>query len=75
MKKLSATLIAMFMVALLSACEGKLARLTDHDLAERHSYCLDNEPTAPGKAQACSNIARECERRKEELGTYICRHR
>lgn len=60
----------------LTACgtDSKLSRLTDYDLAERHAYCLDKAPTAPGKATACNNIKRECESRKVELGTYICRH-
>lgn len=60
----------------LTACgsDSKLTRLSDFDLAERHAYCLDNKPSAPGKAQACTNIERECESRKVDLGTYICRH-
>jgi len=60
----------------LAACgsDSKLSRLSDFDLAERHGYCLDKTPSAPGQVQACTNIQRECEARKMELGSYICRH-
>lgn len=63
-------------IVALTACgsDSKLSRLTDFDLAERHGYCLDKTPTAPGQVQACTNIQRECEARKAELGSYICRH-
>jgi len=59
----------------LTGCGGDsgLKALRDFELAERHANCLDREPTAPGKVQACKNIERECQRRKEELGLYICR--
>ncbi|GAA5315237.1 MAG: hypothetical protein AseanaTS_04410 [Candidatus Pelagadaptatus aseana] len=70
-------LVVISVVLALMGCEPKsvLRQIPDHELAERRSYCLDHEPTAPGKAQACENIRRECERRKEELGSYVCRHR
>lgn len=60
----------------LTACgqDSKLAQKPDFELAERHAYCLDRKPTAPGHATACENVRIECERRKEELGSYICRH-
>jgi hypothetical protein len=70
--------LSLVMALLLAACDGrgsKIRQLSDHDLAERYGYCLDRKPTAPGKAQACENLRRECERRKEEIGSYICRHR
>lgn len=59
----------------LVACDSDSAikDLGDFELAERYGQCLDRKPTAPGKAQACENLRRECERRKEELGSYICR--
>lgn len=61
----------------IAGCENnsKLRQLPDYELAERYSDCLDNEPSAPGPAQACANMKKECERRKKELGTYICRSR
>lgn len=66
----------MLLVALVG-CERKtgIRAIPDFELAERYGFCLDREPTAPGKAQACENLRRECERRKEELGSYVCRHR
>ena len=63
------------MLLMLVACEGdtRLKSLRDFELAERYATCLDRAPTAPGQMQACENIRRECERRREELGTYVCR--
>lgn len=59
----------------LVACgnDSSIRQLTDYELAERYGHCLDRKPTAPGKAQACENMRRECERRREELGSFICR--
>jgi hypothetical protein len=53
--------------------DSGLQSLGNYELAERHATCLDREPTAPGSVQACKNIARECDRRKTELGQYVCR--
>lgn len=46
--------------------------LSDYELSERHTECLERQPTAPGEAQACENIRKECDRRKRELGLYLC---
>ena len=47
--------------------------MSDNELAAKYADCLDNAPTAPGKATACENMRRECERRREELGSFMCR--
>ena len=62
-------------VLALTGCEksSKLKKLDDYDLAQRYGECLDKKPTAPGKVQACENLRRECERRRQELGSFICR--
>ena len=58
---------------LLMACEpSRIERMSDYELAERYGKCLENKPTAPGVATACENLRRECERRKHELGSYVC---
>lgn len=59
----------------LSACDNdsKIRTMDDYDLAQRYGHCLDKKPTAPGKAQACENLRKECERRKQELGSFVCR--
>ena len=73
----SSKLLFIFLVAvtMLVGCgsDSGLQSLQDFELAERQANCLDREPTAPGRVQACKNIARECERRKKDLGLYICR--
>ncbi len=58
----------------LTACDGgsKLAKLSDVDLETKYAYCLDNKPTAPGKATGCENLRRECELRASN-DNYVCR--
>lgn len=67
-------ILVIFSVGLV-ACgnDSAMKKLNDFELAERYGLCLDRKPTAPGKAQACENLRRECERRKEELGSFVCR--
>ncbi|MDN3637956.1 hypothetical protein QWY82_03945 [Simiduia curdlanivorans] len=69
-------LILLATALLLVACEpSRIERMSDFELSERYDYCLEKKPTAPGKATACENLRRECERRKRELGSYVCRSR
>lgn len=58
----------------LTACDrgSKLAEMSDFDLETKYAYCLDNEPTAPGKATACENLRKECELRASN-DNYVCR--
>ncbi len=60
---------------LLAACDSnsKLRSMSDHELAEKHGECLDKKPTAPGYATACENFRKECDRRRKELGSFVCR--
>ncbi len=71
MRKWILTVLSVGLVA--CGSDSAIKGLEDFELAERYGQCLDRKPTAPGKAQACENLRRECERRKEELGSYICR--
>lgn len=61
----------------LGGCGGdsKIQGMSDYDLSERYSHCLDHEPTAPGQGQICENLRRECESRRKELGRFVCRTR
>lgn len=63
------------LTVVVTGCEKALSirSLPDAELARRYGACLDNTPTAPGKATACENMRKECERRKEDLERYICR--
>lgn len=58
----------------LTACDSgsKLAELSDFDLETKYAYCLDNEPTAPGKATGCENLRKECELRASN-DNFVCR--
>lgn len=66
-------LVALFLCA--SACDSnsKLTTMDDYDLAQRYGQCLDKKPTAPGRILACENLRKECERRRSELGSFVCR--
>ncbi len=60
--------------AMLFACgDSKLAKMDDYDLSESYGQCLDRKPTSPGKVQACENLRKECEQRKQDRGYFICR--
>ncbi len=77
-KAFRSMIIGIFTIAtatVLFACDGNSAvrQLSDYELAQRQAECIDRKPTAPGRAQACENVQRECERRKKDLGLYICR--
>ena len=67
----------LFLVALcaaLFACgDSKIRSMDDYELSERYGKCLDNKPSAPGSATACENLRKECERRRRELGFFVCR--
>lgn len=67
-------ILAALSVVLLTACGGKskMKGLSDFDLAQKNSACLSGKPTAPGKATACENVRKECERRRKELKNYAC---
>lgn len=55
----------------LSACEGKMQKMSNQELAQKNSECVRNNPTSPGRVTACENIRKECEaRRKEKI--YAC---
>ena len=60
---------------LLSGCDGgsKLQQMPDFELSEKYAICLDKNPTSPGKVTACENLRRECEQRREQLGSFVCR--
>ena len=68
MKKLA---IAMVTLMFVTACEGGLSGLSNQELAAKSDECIQNNPTAPGKATACENIRKECEKRRKD-GIYAC---
>ena len=59
------------LLPMLSACEGKLAGLSDADLQDRIYECSTQQSQSPGFAISCDNYRRECERRRKE-GRYVC---
>lgn len=71
MRLLSHLSILLATLMLLLGCEGKLQGLTNQELAAKWDACVQGNPTAPGKATACENIRKECERRRKD-GNYAC---
>ncbi|MEJ2419976.1 MAG: hypothetical protein P8Y45_24285 [Exilibacterium sp.] len=61
--------------AMFAGCgkSSKIRSMPDAELAQKYAQCLDNAPTAPGKATACENLRKECERRREEQTSFVCR--
>jgi len=61
-------------VLMASGCDQRspLAHLSDYELSEKHDRCLEKRPTAPGAHIACENYKKECEKRRNELGSYVC---
>lgn len=74
MKLALGTILFISLAAVLTACKpgNKLADLSDFDLETKYAYCLDHEPTAPGKATGCENLRKECELRASN-GNFVCR--
>jgi hypothetical protein len=56
---------------LATACEGKMQKMSNSELAEKRAECVRNNPTSPGRVTACENIRKECEARRKE-GNYAC---
>lgn len=68
------SLVIAFTVPVLLAGCGKsgLSDMSDFDLEQKYGYCLDHQPTAPGKATACENLRKECEIRASN-DNFVCR--
>jgi len=73
--KRRSTVVLLSASVLLGGCDNnsKLQQLPDFELSEKYAVCLDKKPTSPGKATACENLRRECELRREQLGSFVCR--
>lgn len=71
MKSAMALLFALATICLVSGCEGKMAKMSNQELAEKRDECVRSNPTSPGKVTACENIRKECEKRRKN-GVYAC---
>jgi hypothetical protein len=65
------TCLGLVSLFFLSACESKLASLTDAELQDRIYQCQTTTEQSPGFAISCDNYRRECERRREQ-GRFVC---
>ena len=56
---------------LIAACDGGLKGMSNQELAAKQDECVRVNPTSPGKATACENIRKECERRRKN-NNFAC---
>lgn len=59
-------------VLVLTACESKWEKMLDDELASKASECDRTASQGAAMIQVCKNYRRECERRLQEKGRYIC---
>ncbi len=61
-------------VALLLAVAGceKPMNISDEELIKRITECAQDDNLTPGMAVACGNYQKECKRRGDRTGNYIC---
>ncbi len=71
MKFFTYILFTLTTLALLTACEGKMQKMANQELAEKQAECVRSNPTSPGRVTACENIREECEARRKK-GNYTC---
>ncbi|WP_096086594.1 hypothetical protein [Agaribacterium haliotis] len=64
------TLVAAMLLSL-SACEGKMQKMSNQELSQKRAECIRQNPTSPGRVTACENIRKECEARRAK-GNYAC---
>ncbi len=69
---MKAIILTLGVIAVCS-CEGnaKMKNMSNADLSNKHDTCIRKNPSSPGRATACENIRKECERRSKE-GNYAC---
>lgn len=53
-------------------CEDKWSKMPDDELAAKRAECLNMNEPAPAMIQVCENYKRECDRRREDEGRYVC---
>lgn len=56
---------------ILTACT-KGIDISDQELKKRMGECVMEQNKTPGMAVACGNYAKECRRRGEKTGNFIC---
>lgn len=68
---ISTTLVLTFVMAL-GACDRKIEQISDSDLTKKRNECRNMRDPAPAMIFACDNYARECKRRREVQGRFVC---
>lgn len=71
MKSILVICAAISTLLILSACEGKMQKMSNQELAEKRTECVRKNPTSPGRVTACENMRKECEARRKK-GVYAC---
>ena len=68
---LQATLLTCASVVTLAGCSQGLD-IGDEELVERVNECHMEQNKTPGMAVSCGNYLKECKRRGDKTGNYIC---
>jgi len=65
-------LLALLQLLVLSACSRPIEEISDDELQRKFGECAAMNDPAPAMIFACENYERECRRRNEKSGRYIC---
>jgi len=62
------------MVLAMQACEtdSKLSNVSDRDMRSKIRECKNANSPAPAMIFACENYARECKKRSDKAGYFVC---
>jgi hypothetical protein len=68
------TVLAALVAASLWGCESKseLSDVSDRDMRAKMKECKTMKSPAPAMIFACENYQRECEKRADNAGHFVC---
>ena len=55
-----------------AGCDRAIEKISDQELQGKYAECQSTENPSAAMGFACENYKRECKRRREETGRYIC---
>ena len=55
-----------------SGCDRAIEKVSDQELQGKYAECQSAENPSAAMGFACENYKKECKRRREETGRYIC---
>lgn len=61
-----------FLIAVSAGCDRKIEKMSNQELQGKSTECQNAENPSAAMGFACENYKRECDRRRKEMGRYIC---